>query len=67
MAAEATVRRQGPVAVGVVERRLRPAKGGIYGNLYLPKHSAGRRPGVLVFGGSGGGLTARACLTKAAW
>jgi dienelactone hydrolase len=57
MAAEATVRRQGPVAVGVVERRLRPAKGGIYGNLYLPKHSAGRRPGVLVFAGSGGGLT----------
>jgi hypothetical protein len=45
MAAEATVRRQGPVAVGVVERRLRPAMGGIYGNLYLPKHSAGRRPG----------------------
>jgi dienelactone hydrolase len=32
-------------------------KGGIYGNLYLPKHTAGRRPAVLVFGGSGGGLT----------
>ena len=57
MAATATVRRQGPVEVGVVEQQLRPAKGGIYGNLYLPKHSAGRRPGVLVFGGSGGGLT----------
>src|SRR5215216_5624241 len=28
VAAEATVRRQGPVAVGVVEKRLRPAKGG---------------------------------------
>jgi dienelactone hydrolase len=57
VAATATVRRQSPVVVGVVERQLRPAKGGIYGNLYLPKHSAGRRPGVLVFGGSGGGLT----------
>ena len=59
VAAEATVRRQGPVAVGVVEKRLRPAKGGIYGNLYLPKHTAGRRPAVLVFSGSGGGLTTR--------
>jgi acetyl esterase/lipase len=57
VAAEATVRRRGPVAVGVVEKRLRPAKGGIYGNLYLPKHTAGRRPAVLVFSGSGGGLT----------
>ena len=55
--ATATVRRQGPLAVGVAEKRLRPAKGGIYGNLYLPKHTAGRRPAVLVFGGSGGGLT----------
>jgi dienelactone hydrolase len=41
----------------VAEKQLRPAKGGIYGNLYLPKHTAGRRPAVLVFGGSGGGLT----------
>jgi dienelactone hydrolase len=55
--ATATVRRQGPVAVGVAEKRLRPTRGGIYGNLYLPKHTAGRRPAVLVFGGSGGGLT----------
>jgi dienelactone hydrolase len=57
VAATATVRQQSPVAVGVVERRLRPAKGGIYGNLYLPKNTAARRPAVLVFGGSGGGLT----------
>jgi dienelactone hydrolase len=56
VAATATVRRQGPAAVGVVERRLRPARGGIYGNLYLPRNPAGRRPGVLVFGGSDGGL-----------
>jgi dienelactone hydrolase len=57
VAAEASVRRQVPSAVGVVERRLRPAKDGIFGNLYLPRNTAGRRPAVLVFGGSGGGLT----------
>jgi dienelactone hydrolase len=57
VAAEASVRRQSPVAVGVVEKQLRPTRGGIYGNLYLPKHTAGRRPAVLVFSGSGGGLT----------
>jgi dienelactone hydrolase len=55
--ATATVRRQGPVAVGVVEKQLRPASGGIYANLYLPKDTAVRRPAVLVFGGSDGGLT----------
>ena len=55
--AEASVRRLVPFAVGVVERRLRPTKDGIYGNLYLPRRNAGKRPGVLVFGGSGGGLT----------
>jgi hypothetical protein len=57
VAATATVRRQGPLVLGVAERRLRPAKGGIHANLYLPEHTAGRRPAVLVFGGSGGGLT----------
>jgi dienelactone hydrolase len=55
--AEASARRQVPSAVGVVEKKLRPAKGGIYGNLYLPKNTAARRPGVLIFSGSGGGLT----------
>jgi dienelactone hydrolase len=55
--ATATTRRQGPAAVGVVEKELRPASGGIYANLYLPKHTAGRRPAVLAFGGSDGGLT----------
>jgi dienelactone hydrolase len=57
VAAKATVRRQGPAAVGVVERQLRPAKGGIYGNLYLPRRTTDRRPAVLVFSGSEGGLT----------
>jgi dienelactone hydrolase len=57
VAAKASVHRQGPLAVGVVEQQLRPARGGIYGNLYLPKHTAGRRPATLVLSGSGGGLT----------
>jgi dienelactone hydrolase len=57
VAAKAAVRRQSPVAVGVVEKQLRPVKDGIYGNLYLPKNTAARRPAVLVFSGSGGGLT----------
>lgn len=54
--ATATARRQTPAAVGVVEKQLRPADGGIYGNLYLPKDTSARRPAVLVFGGSDGGL-----------
>ncbi|HEV8651697.1 MAG TPA: acyl-CoA thioester hydrolase/BAAT C-terminal domain-containing protein [Actinomycetes bacterium] len=57
VAAGATARRQGPAAVGVVEKELRPARGEIYGNLYLPKNTAARRPAVLVFGGSDGGLS----------
>jgi dienelactone hydrolase len=57
VAATATARRQDPLAVGVVEKQLRPASGGIYGNLYLPKNTAARRPAVLVFSGSKGGLT----------
>jgi dienelactone hydrolase len=57
VAATATARRQTPVAAGVAERRLRPAQDGVYGNLYLPKATAAPRPGVLVFGGSDGGLS----------
>jgi len=56
VAAAATARRQDPAAVGVVVRQLRPASGGIYADLYLPKDSSVSRPAVLVFGGSGGGL-----------
>jgi dienelactone hydrolase len=57
MVASTTAHRQDPLAAGVTEKQLRPARGGIYGNLYLPKHTAGKQPAVLVFGGSGGGLT----------
>jgi dienelactone hydrolase len=55
--AGASVRWHSPLMAGVVVKQLRPDKGGIYGNLYLPKNVAARRAAVLVFGGSGGGLT----------
>jgi dienelactone hydrolase len=55
--ATTSARRQDPLAAGVVEKKLRPARGGVYGNLYVSKNTAARRPAVLVFGGSGGGLT----------
>jgi hypothetical protein len=51
--ATTTTRRQDPLAAGVAQKRLRPATGGIYGNLYLPENTAARRPAVLVFSGSG--------------
>lgn len=55
--ATGTARRLGPTDLGVVRRELRPAAGGLYGELYLPKDTSVRRPAVLVFGGSEGGLT----------
>jgi dienelactone hydrolase len=54
--AGATARRQGPSTAGVVARQLRPARDGIYGTVYLPRTTSARRPAVLMFGGSGGGL-----------
>ena len=57
VAATTMAKRQGPTAVGVTEKQLRPTKGRIYGNLYLPRHITGRRPAVLVVSGSAGGLT----------
>lgn len=38
------------------ERSFRPPTSDIYADLYLPDHVVGRRPAVLLFGGSGGGL-----------
>jgi dienelactone hydrolase len=43
-------------APGVRVRLLRPAASGLYGNFYSPSDTHDRRPGVLVFGGSEGGL-----------
>ncbi|HEU5271576.1 MAG TPA: acyl-CoA thioesterase/bile acid-CoA:amino acid N-acyltransferase family protein [Jatrophihabitans sp.] len=55
--AEAVAVRQPPQAAGVTERRYRPGPDGIYADLYLPAHPAGRHPAVLVFGGSEGGIS----------
>ncbi|HKT45601.1 MAG TPA: acyl-CoA thioester hydrolase/BAAT C-terminal domain-containing protein [Gaiellaceae bacterium] len=43
-------------APGVRIRLLRPAHGGLYADYYAPTH-AGTSPGILVFGGSEGGLS----------
>ena len=44
------------VAPGVHVRRLRPASVGFYGEFFTPPSTSVRRPGILVFGGSEGGL-----------
>jgi pimeloyl-ACP methyl ester carboxylesterase len=43
-------------ARGVRTTQLRPAQVGFYGELFTPADTSGRRPAVLLFGGSGGGL-----------
>lgn len=55
--AEATAHRVGPEDVGVRVRELRPAADGVYGSLYLPADTSVRRPALVVFGGSEGGLS----------
>jgi len=54
--AQAAAHRRGPTDVGVPHRDLRPAKDGVYGTLYLPANTSVRRPALVVFGGSEGGL-----------
>lgn len=54
--AEATAHRVGAQDAGVRVRELRPAPDGIYGTLYLPADTSVRRPALVVFGGSEGGL-----------
>lgn len=54
--ATAAVTRQSAGELGVTTRDLRPAAGGLYGTLFTPKDTSARRPAVLVFGGSEGGL-----------
>lgn len=44
-------------APGVSERDLQPGGVGFYGDLFLPAGAVHKRPGVLLFGGSAGGLT----------
>ncbi|WP_433066701.1 acyl-CoA thioesterase/BAAT N-terminal domain-containing protein [Dactylosporangium sp. CS-033363] len=53
--ASRTVRREWE-APGVTHRTLDPARDGATGELFLPPSGASARPGVLVFGGSEGGV-----------
>jgi dienelactone hydrolase len=55
--AQAVAHRRGPDDVGVRHRDLRPAADGVYGTLYLPTDTSARRPAVVAFGGSEGGLS----------
>jgi pimeloyl-ACP methyl ester carboxylesterase len=55
--ASTVVRRQPAEAMGVTERDKRPASDGIYGDLFLPPDTTTARPGVLLLGGSEGGLS----------
>lgn len=54
--ATTTVRRIGQAA-GLRVRLLRPAAAGLYGEYFTPPNSHRRQPGVLLFGGSEGGLS----------
>src|SRR5581483_4943151 len=51
----ATVHRSAPQQ-DIITTQLRPASTGVYGELDLPKTVRGRKPAVLVLGGSEGGL-----------
>lgn len=55
--AQATAHRRGPEDAGIRATRLRPATDGLYGTLYLPADTSVRRPALVVFGGSEGGLS----------
>jgi acetyl esterase/lipase len=54
--ASSEVRRLAPTATGVTTHEFRVPADGIYGTFYRPNDSATRKPAVLYFGGSEGGL-----------
>jgi pimeloyl-ACP methyl ester carboxylesterase len=54
--AQAVAHRRGPEDLGVRQRDLRPATDGVYGTLFLPADTSTRRPALVVFGGSEGGV-----------
>jgi dienelactone hydrolase len=54
--AQAVAHRRGPMDLGVRRKDLRPATDGVYGTLFLPPDTSARRPALIVFGGSEGGL-----------
>ncbi len=55
--ATATATRRSPQAVGVTTKKLTVPADGVYGVLYRPKDPTTRKPALLVFGGSEGGLS----------
>jgi hypothetical protein len=55
--ATATATRRSPQAVGVTTKKLTVPADGLYGVLYRPKDTTTRKPALLVFGGSEGGLS----------
>jgi dienelactone hydrolase len=55
--ATATATRRTPQAVGVTTKKLTVPADGVYGVLYRPKDTTTRKPALLVFGGSEGGLS----------
>jgi dienelactone hydrolase len=55
--ATATATRRSPQAVGVTTKKLTVPADGVYGVLYRPKDTTTRKPALLVFGGSEGGLS----------
>jgi dienelactone hydrolase len=55
--ATATATRRSPGAVGVTTKTLTVPVDGVYGTVFRPKDTATRKPALLVFGGSEGGLS----------
>jgi len=55
--ATATATRRSPQAVGVTTKKLTVAADGVYGVLYRPKDLTTKKPALLVFGGTEGGLS----------
>jgi len=54
--ATAVATRQPPLVVGVTDRELRVPADGVYGRMFRPRDVSARKPALLVFGGSEGGL-----------
>jgi hypothetical protein len=63
--AQAIAHRLGPEDLGVRRRDLRPATDGVYGTLFVPADTSTRRPALVVFGGSEGGLSGSVVLEAA--
>ena len=63
--ATAVATRQMPLAAGVTVSELRVPADGVYGRMFRPKDRSERKPALLVFGGSEGGLSPPVVLKSA--